>query len=103
MPDQMEMATLLMQIDPHLAVGQGAVSLWKFQVQRIHIDIDHDFRLVGLFQAFFSLLQTQMEIAIDVKMDLAYWGGLLLAAGFAPAFDRQGTHGETSDMDCWTL
>ncbi len=31
-PDQMELAALVVQVDAHLAVGQGAVSLWQDQI-----------------------------------------------------------------------
>jgi hypothetical protein len=103
MPDQMELTALVVYIDAHLAVGQRAVSLWQFQFQRVHVDIDHGFTLMGLLQVFFSVLQTLMEGAIDVKMDFTHRGRLLLSVDFAPAFDRQGTHGEISVVDGWTL
>ncbi|MCY1181158.1 hypothetical protein D9M73_216470 [compost metagenome] len=99
----MELSAFVVQIDTHLTVGQGGVSLGHDQIHRVHIDIDHGFRLVGLLQALFGLLQTEVQRAVDVEMNFPHRGGLLGAAGFAPTFDRQGTHDETSHVDCWNL
>jgi hypothetical protein len=99
----MVLTTIEVQIDAHLAVGQGVVSLWQFQIQSAHVDINHGFRPMGTLQVFFSLLQALTKWHIDVKMDFTYWGGFLVGAGFAPAFDRHGAHNEASVVDCWIL
>src|SRR5690349_16873909 len=99
-PDQMKLTAFVVQIDTHFTVGQGGVSLGHDQLHRVHIDIDHGFTLVGILQALFGVLQTDMERAVDVKMDLTDRDGLLVGAGLAPAFDRQGTHDETSHVVC---
>jgi hypothetical protein len=101
MPNQMELTPLVVDIDAHLAVGQRGVSLGQDQLKCVHVDIDHEFTAMSLLQVFFSLFQAPMEGTIDVKMNFTHWFRLFCTVGFAPAFDRQGTHDEISVVDGW--
>ncbi|MNT21625.1 hypothetical protein D3C72_1569710 [compost metagenome] len=110
MADQVELAALVFsaQIDAELAVGQRAAAPRYDQIQRVHIGIDHDFRLrraqrllrlmhlLALVQTLFGFLQQQMGGLADVELDIPHRGGIFVANPFAPAFDAQGIHGETS-------
>ncbi|MNF15835.1 hypothetical protein D3C80_2186080 [compost metagenome] len=52
--------------------------------------------ILDLVQVLFGFLQPQMSGLADVELDDAHRGGLFIVAAFAPAFDAQGIHGETS-------
>ncbi|MNG32644.1 hypothetical protein D3C84_1187100 [compost metagenome] len=52
--------------------------------------------ILGLVQALFGLLQQQMGGLADVELDETHRGGLFIVAAFAPAFDAQAIHDETS-------
>jgi hypothetical protein len=94
----MELATLIVwsQIDPQIAVGQGSAFVRQAKVQCPQIDIDRGLALVALLQVFLCLFQVQVVDAVQIEVDMFHRRGSVCPIGFAPTFDAETAHSNTS-------